>query len=524
MIKPVSKYGKIILEHFRINMKAENPIIYADFPDPDVIRVGDVYYMVTTSMHIMPGCPIMKSRDLVHWEIVNYVFDTLEDHSAHNLEDGRGIYGFGSYAACLRLYKGKYYVCFSCYDLDKLYIFSADDIEKGGWERTVIPGKHVDPSLLFDAGRIYLIYGLGNIYIKELTDDLKEEKKGGRSQLLFSTSNDSLILRCEGCRAYKIDGYYYLLFVEWPKLANWRRRQICYRSKELLGGYERRIILDDDMGYKNSGIAQGAIFDTPQGEWYAMLFQDHGAVGRIPYLLPLSWEDGWPVIGEEGTAPKSFETEFSPVSAQSFITSDEFDSGEDLLKLQWQWNHNPDNALWSLTERPGYLRLKTGRIKKRLLAARNTLTQRTKGPSCAAYVKLDTGGMKCGDYAGITALQNNFAALGVHISPEGEKYVKMCVNDGIGGEKTVEKIKYTQDEIYLRARFYFEDGIDIAKFEYSCGGEAWNEIGGLLKMKFSLAHFTGCRIGLFNYASIESGGCADFDFFRFYEDADMKTF
>ena len=350
-------------------MKVQNPLIYADFPDPDVIRVGDVYYMVSTSMHFMPGCPIMKSRDLVHWEIVNYVFDILDDNCAHSLKDGRGIYGLGAYAACLRIRNDRYYVCFSCYDLDKLYIFSTDDIEHGSWERTIIAGKHVDPSLLFDGDRAYLIYGLGNIYIKELTDDLKGVKEGGKNQLLFSTSNDSLILRCEGCRAYKIENYYYLLFVEWPKLANWRRRQICYRSKELFGEYERRIILDDDMGYKNSGIAQGSIFDTPQGEWYAMLFQDHGAVGRIPNLIPIEWEDGWPVIGEDGVAPSSFDTEFLPSPAESFISSDEFDAEENTLKLQWQWNHNPDNNLWTLTERPGYLRLKTGELKNRVLAA-----------------------------------------------------------------------------------------------------------------------------------------------------------
>ena len=136
-------------------------------------------------------------------------------------------------------------------------------------------------------------------------------------------------------------------------------------------------------------------------------------------------------------------------------------------------------------------------------------------------MKLDTGGMISGDYAGIVALQDSFVALGVDISKNGEKFVRMSVNDGNGGEQTVEKIKYKKDEIYLKARFYFEDGTDIAKFEYSADAEVWQEIGGLLKMRFSLAHFTGSRIGLFNYASIESGGYADFDFFRFYENADI---
>ncbi len=502
-------------------MKVENPLIYADFPDPDVIRVGEAYYMVSTSIHIMPGCPIMKSYDLVNWEIVSYVFNTLEDNSAHNLDDERGIYGLGAYAANLRFNNGRYYVCFSCYDVEKLYIFSTDDIEKSNWERSEINGKHVEPSLLFDEEYVYLIFGLGNIYIKELTSDLKREKAGGENKLLFSTSNDSLILRCEGCRAYKIDGYYYLLFVEWPKLGNWRRRQICYRSSDLFGEYERRILLDDDMGYKNSGIAQGSIFDTPQGMWYAMLFQDHGAVGRIPYLIPVKWEDGWPIVGNKGKVPKSFETEFLPSPTEDFVISDEFE-GSNTLKLQWQWNHNPDSEMWSLTDRPGFLRLKTGKATNNLLTARNTLTQRTKGPSCTACVKLDTSGIKDGDYAGIVALQNRFAALGIEASDCGRKYVRMCVNNGTGGEETVEKVAYVLDDIYLRARFYFEDGMDVVAFEYSTDGESWVEIGGLVKMQFSLVHFTGCRIGLFNYASSEVGGFADFDFFRFYDSADLS--
>jgi beta-xylosidase len=326
-----------------------NPVIWADVPDPDVIRVGKSFYMVSTSMHMMPGCPIMKSVDLSHWEIVRYVFDTLEDNSAHNLLDGKGIYGKGSWAASLRYHNGTYYVCFSCNDMNRFYIFKTVDIEHGEFERHMIEGLHHDPSLLFDDGRVYVIYGNGDIYIRELTEDASAAKPGGVEQLLFPTQTDGMMLRCEGCHAYKINGYYYLIFIEWPSIGNRRRRQVCYRSKSLLGEYECKVIFDDDMGYHNHGIAQGAIFDDADGNWYAMLFQDHDAVGRIPYILPMAWQDGWPVIGIGGKAPQRFEVPIPPVPIKPLVISDEFDSRENRLALNWQWNHNPDSSLWSLT-------------------------------------------------------------------------------------------------------------------------------------------------------------------------------
>lgn len=494
---------------------ATNPIIWSDVPDVDVIRVGSEYYMISTSMHSMPGCPIMKSEDLAHWEIIRYVYDTFEDNAAHNLLNEKGIYGKGSWAASLRYHEGIFYVCFNCNDMGRSYIYQTKDIEKGEWNRSVMEKSFHDPSLIFEEDRVFVIYGNGDIHITELTKDATAVKPGGIDQLMFVTEKENIGLRCEGCHAYKINSQYYLLFIEWPKNGNQRRRQICYRSNQLLGEYERKIIFDDDMGYHNKGIAQGAIFDTPEHEWYAMLFQDHDAVGRIPYVLPVSWQEGWPMVGINGKAPKQFEINFPAYPKKDLVISDEFDYKENKLALNWQWNHNPDNNLWSVTKRQGHLRLETGNLTNSVLKARNTLTQRTEGPVCSAITLMDISHMKAGDYAGLIALQSNFGTVGIKVNENGYNYLAMCINNGAGGEEILERVPFLGDLVYLKIEFDFKDSIDEANFYYSIDGDEWIIIGNTLKMKYTLDHFMGYRIGLFNYASTQIGGYVDFDYFHY---------
>ncbi|MCC3372024.1 glycoside hydrolase 43 family protein [Cohnella sp. REN36] len=496
-----------------------NPVIWADVPDVSVIRVGSVYYMVSTSMHSMPGCPIMKSENLNDWALVGYVFETLEDNDAHHLLDGKGIYANGSWAASLRYHDGVYYVAFSCNDMNQFYVYRTMDIENGPWERFVIPGLHHDPSLLFEDGRVYVIYGNGDIRIRELTADATAVREGGIDRLLFETEREGIMLRCEGCHAYKLNGFYYLFFIEWPNTGNRRRRQVVYRSRELLGPYERRIVLDDDMGYRNNGVAQGGIVDTPDGDWYAVLFQDRDAVGRVPCVVPMVWEDGWPVLGSDGKVPGTFEVPLPISEPKPLVISDEFDYAENRLALNWQWNHNPDVRLWTVTERPGWLRLKTGSIADRIERARNTLTQRTEGPACSGTTLLDAAGMKPGDRAGLVALQSRFGFVGLRVGENGERRVAMCVRGEDGREVIVESLLYEHDRILLRIDFNFRDGGDSAIFAYSFDGEAWKTIGRSLEMKYTLDHFMGYRIGLFNYATREIGGYADFDYFRYAKES-----
>lgn len=495
-----------------------NPVIWADVPDIDTIRVGDTYYMVSTSMHSMPGCPIMKSKDLSHWELHSYVYDSFEDNAAHNLEDEKGIYSNGSWAASLRYHDGCCYVVFNCNDTHHFYVYKTEDIESGQWNRIAkIDNFMHDPALFFeDDGTPYVIYAAGDIRIVEMEKDLTGIKEGGINQLLFSTPKENIGLRCEGGHAYKINGMYYLIYIEWPRDGHQRRREICYRSENLLGPYERKLIFDDDMGYKNQGIAQGCMFDTPAGEWYAMLFQDHHAVGRIPYVLPMTWEDGWPVIGVDGKAPEEFEVNLPETESFPLVISDDFDYKENKLALQWQWNHNPNPAGWSVVEKPGYLRLRTVKtVKNGVWGAQNTLTQRTEGPSCEAVTKVQLDGLKAGDSAGIVALQGKFALVGVRKAENGTMQVVMCDRGEGVTEKIVEAVDYTENEIFLKVHFDFEESVDKVYFFYSSDGQDWKQIGKGHKLIYTLEHFMGCRIGLYCYATREIGGYADFEYFKY---------
>lgn len=501
-------------------MKVKNPIIWADFPDPDIIRVVDTYYMVSTTMFMMPGGPILKSKDLCNWEIVAYIFDTIEDNDIYRLESGKNAYGKGQWATSLKFHNGLYYACFVCHDMQKTYIYYTEDIEKSFWNRYEIYDVFHDMSFLFDDDKVYLIYGNCDIKIVELNEELSGVKPGGINQLLFRTQTENMILCCEGCRAYKINGYYYLMFIDWPSDGNGRRRVICYRSKELLGEYEYKVLLDDDMGYQNQGIAQGTLIDTPDGEWYTMLFQDHGAVGRIPYLMPVIWDNGWPVIGLEGKVPETFEVPFKKYDTKPLIISDSFNHNENELDLRWEWNHNPVNNDWSFTERAGYLRLRTSFLARDFLSARNTLTQRTFGPRCAFSVELGTDGMKAGDYAGLAALQGNYGMVGVKAGEKGLRKVVVSKKSKDGFQEDQDIIELAEKSIHLKILFEFENSKDIASFYFSKNGIEWENTGFELHMSYTIDLFIGYRIGIFYYSEIETGGFADFrNFIKHEEDS-----
>jgi len=315
------------------------------------------------------------------------------------------------------------------------------------------------------------------------------------------------MLKAEGSQLFTHDGKYYLFNISWPR--GGMRTVLVHRADNLLGPWEGRIALQD------KGVAQGGIIDTPDGRWFAYLFQDHGAVGRIPYLVPMKWENGWPVIGINGKVPETLDLPASKGLIPEIVNNDEFTrkKGEPSLPLVWQWNHNPDNSLWSVTERKGYLRLKTGRIDSLFLKSRNTLTQRTIGPVCSGSTMLDATNMKDGDFAGLTAFQRKFGQVGVKIV-NGEKFLFM-VSNKTDKPTELQSIPLSQNKVYLKIECDFRDKIDLAEFFYSLDGKTWNVIGGQLKMEYTLMeHFMGYRFGLFNYASKNTGGFADFDFFH----------
>lgn len=489
--------------------KAQNPIIFADVPDMSMVRVGDTWYMSSTTMHMCPGVPIMKSKDLVNWSIISYAYDSLANIDAMNLENDKNAYGRGTWASSIRFQNGVFYVSTFSQTTGKTYIFTSRDIEKGPWiEHSFRPSMH-DNSLFFDDnGQIYLIFGGGKLMIAELKEDLSGVKEGTEQVLIENASapSEPNMLPAEGSQLFKHNGKYYLFNISWPRGS--MRTVLVHRADQLTGPWEGKIAFQDQ------GVAQGGIIDTPDGRWFAYLFQDHGSVGRIPYIVPMKWEDGWPVIGVNGKLPETLDLPASKGLFPGIVANDEFArrKNDRALPLVWQWNHNPENKLWSVKQRNGFLRLTTGRVDSLFVQARNTLTQRTIGPVSSGSTCIDVTNMKEGDFAGLALLQRKFGQVGVKYI-QGVKTIVM-VNGATKVPVEVQSIPLTQNTVYLKAECDFREKTDIARFFYSLDGKSWTEIGSQLKMEYSMPHFMGYRFGLFNYATQTPGGFTDFDFFH----------
>ena len=446
------------------NNKAHNPIIYADLPDMSMVRVGDNYYMSSTTMHMSPGVPIMKSNDLVNWKLVNYAYDTLANIDELNLANGKSTYGRGSWASCIRYRNGTYYVSTFAQTTGKTHIYSTKNIEKGPWRVVSFKPSYHDHTLFFDDdGRVYLIYGAGKLRMIELNEDASEVKPGTTEQVIIENASapagTNIGLNAEGSQLFKINGKYYLFNITWPR--GGMRTVVIHRADKITGPWEGRLALQD------LGVAQGGLIDTPDGSWFAYLFRDFGAVGRIPYLVPVKWVDGWPVLGINGKVPTDLNLPASNGLIPGIVSSDEFirNKKESAFPLVWQWNHNPDNNLWSVSKRKGYLRLTTGRIDTSFLLARNTLTQRTIGPLCSGSTSIDVSNMKDGDFAGLCLLQKNYGMVGVKVNGNTKSIV--MINAGSGKAEEAASVPLLKKLIYLQAECDFTNKKDTAEFFYS---------------------------------------------------------
>jgi beta-xylosidase len=506
----------IILLHMSLLSLAQqpqNPVIFADVPDISMIRVGDTYYMSSTTMHMAPGVPIMKSKDLINWKIASYAYNVLDTVDALTLRNGKNAYGRGSWASCIRYHNETFYVSTFAQTTGKTYIYSTKDIDKGPWKESSFSPSFHDNTLFFDDdGRVYLIYGNKKLTLVELNADLSGVKTGGTNQVIIENAslpsgNDSGL--GEGSQLFKVNGKYFLFNITWPK--GGMRTVVIHRADKITGPWAGKLAFQD------LGVAQGGLVDTPDGRWFAYLFRDYGSVGRIPYLVPLKWVDGWPVIGVDGKVPDNLDLPASKGLMPGIVASDEFKrrKGDPALPLVWQWNHNPDNSLWSVSKRKGYLRLTTGRIDTILVTAKNTLTQRTFGPQCYGSACMDVSNMKEGDFAGLTLLQRKFGIVGVKFE-NGSKSIVM-INAQSGKSVQAEVVPLLQKTVYLKAECDFRNKTDIARFFYSLEGNTWKPIGSTLKMEYSMPHFMGYRFGLFNYATKTPGGYVDFDWFRIKE-------
>lgn len=490
---------------------AQNPIIWADVPDPSIIRVGNNYYMSSTTMHMNPGVPIMKSTNLINWEIVNYVYPTLGSGNAENLNGGQNEYGKGSWASSLRYKNGTYYLLFMSYTSNNTFVFQTTNIESGTWTRYALGAAYHDGSLLFDDdGRVYLVYGAGDIRVVELNADARSVKSGGLNKVLIANAGSiagSGGLAAEGAHIHKVNGRYYIFLISWPTGSV--RTQLVYRSDSIGGTYTGRVLLRNS----GTGVAQGGIVDTPSGQWYSLLFRDSGAVGRIPYLISTTWStDGWPVLDSVTN------TGIAATVGSKIVACDGFDSGTAPGKM-WQWNHNPESANWSYNSaRAGFFRLTNGSVRANIHAAKNTLSQRTFGPESSAIVAMETGGMKDGDYAGLSAFQYYYGYVGVKMVGTSKSIVMVRGSTNSTSQTSspveVASVPLSQSRVYFKVYTDFRNQTDKAYFYYSLDGNTWTTIGSTLQMAYTLPHFMGYRFALFNYGTKSTGGYADFDYFK----------
>ena len=512
----------------------KNPMLWADVPDPDVIRVGDTFYLVSTTMHLMPGAPVMASKDLKNWETVGYIFDKLTDSPKYDLQEGT-VYGRGQWATSLKYHNGKFYALLAPNEAGAMgatYIFSAPKAE-GPWTIHSRLRHFHDATLFFDEdGTPYVFFGTGEMC--QLTRDLKGVVEGSLRHYFQREADERGLL--EGTRVIKHNGTYYALLISHVYAPGRHRREVCYRTNDLNGTWEKNTILESDFG-GFSYLAQGTIVDTKEGDWYGIMFQDRGGVGRVLTLSPVRWIDGWPQLGDEnGKVPETMRPYRSGMPETSIVKADDFSSEK--LGLHWQWNHNPIDNAWSLKERPGFLRLKTNRVVENLYLAPNTLTQRMEGPTCSGSICMDLSKMKDGDCAGLAAFNGDSGVL--TIKKQGKKTVlemseqKVSLTDHEKAVTNVDvKVIETVDlsaafksqtsnlksqTIYLRLDGDFRPGQhDVANFYYSLNGENWTQIGTKnYRMIFDYRRFfMGTKFGIFNYATKKKGGYVDVDEFAY---------
>lgn len=514
-----------------------NPLFYDEFSDPDIIRVGDDYYLAGTTMHTVPGVNILHSKDLVNWEQVSYCFDRFDfDDPAFSLKDRKEVYGQGVWAPCIRYNNGKFYV-FTNVNGKGLQAFIASDI-RGPWKHVMVKGNIYDLSVLFDDdGKIYAIHGYGSVRCCQLKPDLSEPVEGTDREIIPEGTAVG-----EGHHMYKINGWYYLISTDYKP----NGRTLCSRSKNIYGPYETiTITADETYGYHPAPMTQvngrivdngtpiaispadihatactnahqGGIVSTPDGQWWALLMQDFHSLGRTVCLMPMTWKDGWPMVGLEGNLGRAPRTWLKPSTNNEntvaphapYQRSDDF-NGKTLQRI-WQWNHNPDDTKWQLKK--GKLRIESMPADQ-LLWARNTLTQRAIGPQSQTIVTLDVSHLKDGDVAGLGNINMPCSWIGVH--KVGKEFLLKRFQQ-LDNDTVCQPIVPVKGNIWLMLDGDYDN--DRAEYKYSLDGTNYQPFGGEMVLSYQLITFQGSRPSLFVFNTKgTAGGYAEFDDFKVIE-------
>lgn len=514
-----------------------NPLLYDEFSDPDILRVGDDYYLCGTTMHTVPGLVILHSRDLVNWENVSYCFDRFDfDDDAFSLKNHKEIYGQGIWAPCIRYSNGMLYI-FSNVNGKGLQCYMSKNIE-GPWKHINMQGRIYDLGVLFDDdGKVYAVHGYGEVKCTELKPDMSGPIEETERVIIPEGNGVG-----EGHHMYKIDGKYYLISTDYMP----NGRTLCSRADNIWGPYETRVITaDETFGYhaspmtqiqgrimpdghpvsiiepdpdkvRASNIHQGGIVSTPDGQWWALLMMDFHSLGRTVTLAPITWKDGWPMLGLEGNLgraprtwlkPNTTAKDTEPIHA-AYNRNEDF-NGKTLGRV-WQWNHNPDDSKWALKN--GKLRLNTLPAEQ-LMWARNTLTQRAQGPVSVNTVELDVKHMKDGDVAGLGNINVPCSWAGI-VKENGKltlRWFEQLNNDTIDAP-----IELPDGKIWLRLVGDFDN--DKAHYAYSTNGVDFKDLGKEMTLSYQLITFQGARISLFAFNKDgKNGGYAEFDNFTVEE-------
>ncbi len=492
-----------------------NPVIFADYSDPDVIRVGEDYYLVASSFHFSPGIPILHSRDLVHWRILGHVLPRLpfapeyDMPGPHTLTDaiskpvGGTRYAGGAWAPSIRHHAGRFYVYWATPD-EGVFMATATRAD-GPWST---PVKVIDQPMLEDPcpfwdddGTAWLVHsrhGAGPLILHRMSADGTRVLDTGTT-IVEDKVNLPIL---EGPKLYKRDGWYYILA---PFGGVEKGAQVALRARDIRGPYEQRVVLRQGTT-KLEGPHQGGWVDTPSGQGWFVHFNSTGAFGRISYLEPLRWVDGWPLIG----APIPGSSAGQPVdrlavpdtrnSPAPYRLQDSDDFSTSTLGPQWEWNHNPDDRAWSLRARPGFLRL-TALPAEHLVTARNTLTQILQGPSSRITARLDPRRMVDGQRAGLSLFGVRPSWIGL-VRAAGKTRVTLA-HEGVETAGPV----LTGPRIDLRADVTADQRV---AYSYSLDGKTFVSIG----MPTPLARFSwwkGSRPALFTFTRDRPGGSIDVD-------------
>lgn len=478
-----------------------NPPLNADYPDPDIVRVGDDFYFVTTTFVNSPGLRLLHSKDLVHWEITGHILPRLDGRREYDLENG-GDYRHGFYAASLRHHNGLFYVAVTPVS-QNTRIYTASD-PKGPWSCHTLDRAAFDPGLFFDNdGTGYIATSGswdGTIQLLKLSPDFTSVVDARKIHFIKGAEGSKLVRR----------GEWYYLFNSIPS----RLAMTVSRSKNLYGPWETREQIDD-----RTGGHQGALVDLPDGNWFGFVMRDAGAIGRVTNLSPVFWQDDWPVWGtpdQPGHVPARTKNPLPAGPDVQPATSDNFD--RPVLGLQWAWNHNPDDSRWSLSERPGWLRLRPTRAGD-VWTARNTLTQKGQGPWSRGDVKLDLSRLRPGDVCGFGTLGKFSGHLAVSCLPDGTLTLSMNVVESTReGPKTSVRAAAEPlhvSEIWLRTEMDFRS--DTARCSYSLDGSRWLPLGGDFPLAYDwqTGTFQGPQYAVFCFNANPGDGCVDVDFFSF---------